>query len=336
MVAKPPTAVTFLAAVLSLVTPSAAGPLASSKRGLVFTPNTTFPSDNYIWTQQPSDLTWYYNYKPLPSPEFNNVTQAAFEFVPMLWGAPQSWDSDTTFVTTVESLIKDRNINISRVLTFNEPDGPTMYGGSDIAPRVAAQVWVNNIIPLQKLGLEVGLPACTGGYSGIPWLTEFLGNCSLILSSADEVRNCTYDFVPLHWYGNFEGLASHIGEYSAAFPNKTIWITEYNLDHQDLADTQNFYNTSAEYFDRLPSVERYSLFGAFRSDVSNVGPNAAMLNKDGQLTDIGAWYLGRPGTGIDPLSGTGASLGRLAASPRVSAALLGSLLAVSTVALLSF
>jgi hypothetical protein len=31
-----------------------------------------------------------------------------------------------------------------------------------------------------------------------------------------EKRNCTYDFVPLHWYGDFQGLASHIGEYSAA------------------------------------------------------------------------------------------------------------------------
>lgn len=64
---------------------------------------------------------------------------------------------------------------------------------------------------------------------------------------------------------------------------------------------------SAEYFDRLDFVERYSLFGAFRSDVSNVGPNAAMLNRDGNLTDIGAWYLGREATGVDPQSGVGKS-----------------------------
>lgn len=88
-----------------------------------------------------------------------------------------------------------------------------------------------------------------------------------------------------------------------SFPNKTMWITEYNLNNQDLVSTQTFYNTSAEYFDRLDFVERYSLFGAFRSHVSNVGPNAAMLNRDGQLTDIGAWYLGRQGTGVRPTSG---------------------------------
>lgn len=41
-------------------------------------------------------------------------------------------------------------------------------------------------------------------------------------------------------------------------------------------------------------LDRYSYFGSFRSDVSNVGPNAAMLTQKGELTDIGAWYLGQP------------------------------------------
>jgi len=132
-----------------------------------------------------------------------------------------------------------------------------------------------------------------------------LTECSKLISTADNQRNCTYDFVTIHWYGNFEGLASHMGEYSAAFPNKTMWITEYNDNNQDLKTTQSFYNTSAEYFDRLESVERYSYFGAFRSDVSNVGPNAAMLSVNGSLTDIGAWYLGRQATGILPTTSSG-------------------------------
>lgn len=98
-----------------------------------------------------------------------------------------------------------------------------------------------------------------------------------------------------------------------------MWITEYNLADENLANTQAFYNISAEYFDRLDFVERYSLFGAFRSDVSNIGPNGAMLNKNGQLTDIGAWYLGRQGTGVSP---TGKSGAYVSAAPQVSAALL--------------
>ena len=61
---------------------------------------------------------------------------------------------------------------------------------------------------------------------------------------------------------------------------------------------------SAEYFDRMESVERYSYFGSFRSDISNVGANAAMLDSKAQLTDIGAWYLGRVATGKIPSSST--------------------------------
>lgn len=206
------------AALLSLVFPSptaAADSLSSSKRGLVFTPNAKYPDDNYVWTRQPSDLTWYYNYGASPSPAYSNLSQDVFEFVPMLWGAPSD-TSDTSFLSTVKGLIKDRNINISHVMTFNEPDGPTEWGGSNVEPSVAAQVWVSNIIPLQEMGIKVGLPACTGGWGGIPWTKQFLGNCSKLISGGGKPKNCTYDFVPLHWYGNFEGLASHIGEYYGA------------------------------------------------------------------------------------------------------------------------
>lgn len=114
---------------------------------------------------------------------------------------------------------------------------------------------------------------------------------------------------------------------AARFPNTSMWITEYNLANQDLATTQDFYNMSAEYFDRLDFVERYSLFGAFRSDVSNVGPNAAMLSANGKLTDIGSWYLGRSASGVKPDEGK-PSLG-FRSMPHASVALFGALLAVA-------
>jgi len=79
-----------------------------------------------------------------------------------------------------------------------------------------------------------------------------------------------------------------------------MWITEYAYPNQTLSDTQDFFNQSTEYFDRLSYVERYSYFGAFRSPVSNVGPNVAMLTQNGQLTDIGSWYLGGAATNNIP------------------------------------
>ncbi|KAK3389587.1 glycosyl hydrolase catalytic core-domain-containing protein [Podospora didyma] len=320
----------FLAALPFFVAPATAGPLASSKRGLVYVPNDKTRGDDSIWVQQPSDLTWYYNYKDVPSPVYENLPQSKFEFVPMLWGGLDNPTTNMTFYNKVAGLINDNGINISHVLTFNEPDGPSYYGGSDMNSQTAAEIWVSNIIPLQKLGVRVGLPACTGAPSGLTWLKDFLGHCSKLISTDKETKNCTYDFVPIHWYGNFDGLASHMGEYAAEFPNKTMWITEYNLANEELEPTQAFYNISAEYFDRLPWVERYSLFGSFRSSVSNVGANAAMLSAGGQLTDIGAWYLGRPGTGVNPK--TGAALPSV--TPQATLALLAALFA--TTSLLSF
>lgn len=49
-------------------------------------------------------------------------------------------------------------------------------------------------------------------------------------------------------------------------------------------------------------MTRYSYFGAFRSDTSNIGPNAAMLSAKGALTDVGSWYLGEQATGAKPSS----------------------------------
>lgn len=106
--------------------------------------------------------------------------------------------------------------------------------------------------------------------------------------------------------------------------NSKIWLTEYNLDNQDLPTTQSFFNTSAEYMDRLDYVERYSLFGAFRSSASNVGPNAAMLSAGGKLTDIGAWYLGLSAEGVSPSdTKSPASAGSVLAPSGSSFALVG-------------
>ena len=182
----------------------------SAKRGLVYVPDPKWPTDYKIWLESGSDLTWYYNYEPQPSPEFAHVPQDQFEFVPMLWGKTEG----TKFLDSVVKLI-DGGLNVSHVLGFNEPDA-SQYGGSGIDPRSAAQMWVDNMEPLAERGIKLGLPACTGAPTGLPWLQNFLGNCSDILSSGGPKRNCTYDFANIHWYGNFEGLASHMGSYAAA------------------------------------------------------------------------------------------------------------------------
>ncbi|KAK5996872.1 Alkali-sensitive linkage 1-like protein [Cladobotryum mycophilum] len=297
---------------------------ASDKRGLVFVPSDKFPNDNKLWVQSGSDLTWYYNYKALPSPAYTSISQDKFEFVPMMWGVSSNLN-DTTFLDQVKTLI-DQGTKIQHVLGFNEPDAPFSQGGSNVKPADAAQAWAANFEPLGKMGIKLGLPACTGAPGSLPWLKQFLGNCSEIISAGGPQKNCTWDFVPVHWYDNFAGLASMIGERQATWPGAEVWVTEYAFAHQDLTTTQQFFNQTLDYFDKEDFIGRYTYFGAFRSDTSNVGPNAAFLSSQGKLTDIGSWYLGFSATGVKPSSAATAVPGRIALVASVASVILLGLL----------
>ncbi|KKY24556.1 putative glycoside hydrolase subgroup catalytic core [Phaeomoniella chlamydospora] len=273
----------------------------SDKRGLIYITTEDSATDDAAFTGSNTGLTWYYNYGAVPTSSLESTSLA---FVPMLWGAPSSPTTDTSFLDSIKSQLSSGS-SITHILTFNEPDGTTSTGGSSIDPSVAAQTWLTQITPLRSTyGLKVGLPAVTGSESGFTWLSNFNSSCHSLSSNSSSTTttttNCTADFIPIHWYGNFEGLASHIGQVQATYPDLPIWITEYGYPYQSLSTTQDFYNTSAEYFDRLDYVARYSWFGAFRSDVSNVGPNAAFFTQKGKLTDIGSWYLGGAETGNVP------------------------------------
>jgi hypothetical protein len=173
----------------------------STKRGLVYISDPDYPGDDSIWTKPTTDLTWYYNYQASPSPQLASAKN--LQFVPMLWGLPAS-TSDNSFLTTVTALINS-GTNVSYVLSFNEPDGTSATGGSGINPGDAAEAWIRVLEPLRKLGVKLAAPACTGSPAGITWLNTFFQEC-------DARGGCTVDVLPIHWYGNFEGLASHLGE----------------------------------------------------------------------------------------------------------------------------
>lgn len=218
----------------------------SPKRGLVYIPNPKFPEDNAIWIQKGSDMTWYYNYKPYPSPEYINKTQ--LEFVPMLWGAPPSF-TDTSFLENVTAQIV-RGDNITYVMGFNEPDNTGTTGGSNIDPSDAAKYWKKQLEPLRKLGVHLGAPGVTGGAAGFTWLAAFEKACD---------GGCTFDFIPIHWYGSFDGMVSHIYDVLAIYPNKKIWVTEFALNDASLADTQEFFQTSVTWLDNNEYVQNIDI-----------------------------------------------------------------------------
>jgi len=222
----------------------AAGATRSAKRGLVYVPS-VYTQDDNIWDDSESDLTWYYNYQTTPTQKYQGTK---LQFVPMQWGAPSNPTTDMSFYNSVVSQIKAGD-NVTWVLGFNEPDG-CASGGSCVSATVAAQVWKKQFEPLKwNYGIKLGAPAVTGATTGFTWLENFNAACAAINGNN---TGCLVDFIPIHWYGNFEGLASHMGQVNGSYPNVTdMWVTEFAYANEGLQDTQDFYNSSTEYFDRI-------------------------------------------------------------------------------------
>ena len=278
------------------------------KRGLVYI-QTDHPNDYNTFTRPNSPLTWYYNYSPWPS-----LTSWSSQFAPMVHGASDAAAS----VDTIKSILNgDAGVSIANsdsepgnrithVLTFNEPDGDTNSGGSDSSPWNAAQVYLDTIAPLRQdpWNLKVGLPATTGSPRGIQWLRDFNTSCH----SLNKGAGCEFDFVATHWYGDFGGLASWLGQIHELYPDYKVWLTEFAVPGLDDDETQAFMNQSLPYLDGLGFVERYGWFGTFRSNDANewTGNGVSLLDGDGRLNELGAEYLGGQQDGFDAGVGSGA------------------------------
>lgn len=74
--------------------------------------------------------------------------------------------------------------------------------------QLAAETWKAQMEPLRELGVKLGAPAVTDAPTGFEWLQNFFMQCA---------GGCTVDFIPVHSYSSFEGLASHIGQVNATY-----------------------------------------------------------------------------------------------------------------------
>ncbi len=192
-----------------------------------------------------------------------------------------------------------RGNRIIHVLTFNEPDGDTGSGGTDSSPSHAAQVWQDSIAPLRlpPYNLKVSLPATTGSSRGIEWLRDFNTSCYKLNRSS----GCAFDFVATHWYGDFGGLSSWLGQIHELYPSKKVWLTEFAVPSVSADETAGFLNQSLPFLDGSGYVERYSWFGAFRENDANewTGEGVSLFDGDGALTGLGATWLGGERDGFE-------------------------------------
>jgi hypothetical protein len=264
-----------------------------SKRGFAFIGDTHAP-DNKLLSSDNSPLAWYYNWGPYPNTDL--IPTGSLEFVPMIHGIEATEESQT------EQVIGGLDKSSTHLLSFNEPDGTTDSGGSSISPEDAARAYIDYVVPYRNgskggRNWKISHPSTTGSGNGLEWLRSFNSSCYDI----DPENGCPTDFIAVHWYGDFGGLASWLGTldefYNANSTNNSnlkIWITEMGLPQQSADATVEMMNQTLPYLDNLDYVERYAWFGAFRTDDANewTGDGVALFDDDGGLTELGALYMG--------------------------------------------
>jgi hypothetical protein len=140
-----------------------------------------------------------------------------------------------------------------------------------------------------KCGTALGAPAVTNGGGsgwGINWLQQFIGNCTS--------PSCSFDFIPLHWYGtSLSDFQTHVTKFHSFFPTYPLWITEWQFTDLSSTTTANLEKQALIWLEAQSYVVRHSMFGPMNSPNMAGILNGAMVTDDlSQLTQVGKIYAG--------------------------------------------
>ncbi|KXJ87397.1 hypothetical protein Micbo1qcDRAFT_112300, partial [Microdochium bolleyi] len=274
----------------------------ASKRGISYH-NDTAAKDYDILLSAKSPVSWYYTWSPRPGPP-SHIFPWGFrdnvEFVPTIHGTGKL-DSD---IADLDRL----NASSKHLFSFNEPDEPAASGGSNLNPREAAEAYIARIVPLRKRFL-ISHPAVTGSQRGFDWLKTFHDECYKI----DKDKGCPTDFVVVHWYGGFDGLAGWLAQLRAWYTEAgyvpggdrnssalPFWLGELGIPGAPMDANLVMMSQTLPYLDGLPWIAKYAWFGTFRPAQANnwTGVGVAFFDDNGGLTDLGSRFLGGPQKGF--------------------------------------
>ncbi|CAH0024906.1 unnamed protein product [Clonostachys rhizophaga] len=278
-------------------------------------------SDIKLLTSEKSPISWYYNWSPTPS----NIVGNSTLFIPLIHSL------ETLKEENIWSALDGLPPSSEYMLTFNEPDEAEENGGSYISPEDAAKAYIEDIVPHRNSsrGWQISHPVVTGSERGLNWLRDFNESCYDI----DPRNGCPADFIAMHWFGDFSGLASWVGTLqgfynSSEFQNTSILITEMALPQGSEDDNTSMLEQTMSYLDGLDYIAGYAWFGVFRKKNANewTGDGVSLLENNGDLTGLGEKYLG--GTTSDLKTEGDGDSGSYALQVRLSTIVLSLVLAL--------
>lgn len=237
-----------------------------TKKGIAYT-------DSNI-VKQFTNAEWYYGWS-LNRPSFPGIS-----YVPMTWGR---------LAASIENVnyLADRK-DVNHLLSFNEPDNASQANIPNIDTAI------NRYRIMMRTGLRLGSPAVeqNNAIAAGRWLPNFM--------AAAKAQKLRVDFICLHWYdwGNqtqvlandtltaeaiFGRFRTYIQNARAAYPDQTIWITEYNCNPSRNSRPnvmKHFMRLSTEWLNTQPYVERYCYFQF----------NNEAIGSNGLLNDIALFW----------------------------------------------
>lgn len=192
------------------------------------------------------------------------------------------WGGSTEEVADFQNTVKAGYTNC--VYGPNEPNLDTQ---SNLDPTTAAQLWMQNILPLSSQGYtSIWAPAVTSADSGVPWLQAFFKAC----------QGCTFTGMNLHIYAtNSADMINYLMHMHSIF-NKDIRVTEFACESftngpqctQDQAFA--FMSNVTEWMDQTDYIKKYFAYGIM-TDI-NINPLDRLMADDGTPTALGRLYLG--------------------------------------------
>ena len=233
-------------------------------------------------------VSWWYNWGSRPNAGLpaDAATQAAMDYIPMLWNA--SYDA-----ASVEAYIQ-AHPRIKYLLVLNEPN---LVDQADMSPAAAAAAWPGYEAVAAATGAKIVGPAITWGtmpgYSDpVVWLDEFIS----AYQTANGGRNPKIDYLAFHWYDyGLDAQLTRLQKYG-----KPFWVTEMANWHtgDGSATIDSLVKQEAQMTDMVHTCEtrtdvfRYAWFTGRRN--SDAHFTSLLTANSGELTDLGKLYLTLP------------------------------------------
>lgn len=272
-----------LALCLTVFSSQALAAAKSAKRGIAY--DLASPAD--LDALAPG-ISWWYDWASQPHEGWAADVFASMygvDFIPMAWN--DNID-DARLVAYLQA-----HTNIHYLLVINEPN---LVDQANMTPQAAAQFWPRLEQISSQTGVKLVGPAMNWGtMSGygdpVVWLDAFYA----AYRAANQNRDPQIDYLAFHWYDyGLSGMLDKLSKYG-----KQVWVTEFANWHapSDGAQIDSLEKQKQQMADMVSICEtRQDVFryAWFTGRMSNDPHFSSLLSAEGQLTELGKYYVSLP------------------------------------------